>query len=62
MGYGSYVAACAEVSVNNKGVVKIHRRIISATDPATPSTPRRSSGRSAARINIPTDFRKASLV
>src|SRR6267142_802928 len=32
MGYGSYVAACAEVSVSDKGVVKIHR-IIAATDP-----------------------------
>jgi isoquinoline 1-oxidoreductase beta subunit len=31
MGYGSYVAACAEVSVNN-GAVKIHR-LIAATDP-----------------------------
>jgi isoquinoline 1-oxidoreductase subunit beta len=31
MGYGSYVAACAEVSVDN-GAVKIHR-IIAATDP-----------------------------
>jgi len=25
MGYGSYVAACAEVSVSDKGAVKIHR-------------------------------------
>jgi isoquinoline 1-oxidoreductase subunit beta len=32
MGYGSYVAACAEVSVNDKGGVKIHR-IVAATDP-----------------------------
>src|SRR4030081_2589503 len=32
MGYGSYVAACAEVSVSNKGSVKIHR-IVAATDP-----------------------------
>jgi isoquinoline 1-oxidoreductase beta subunit len=31
MGYGSYVAACAEVSVD-KGSVKIHR-LIAATDP-----------------------------
>jgi len=31
MGYGSYVAACAEVSVD-KGAVKIHR-MIAATDP-----------------------------
>src|SRR5438132_13919601 len=30
MGYGSYVAACAEVSVD-KGAVKIHR-IVAATD------------------------------
>jgi isoquinoline 1-oxidoreductase beta subunit len=31
MGYGSYVAACAEVSVSDKGVLKIHR-IVAATD------------------------------
>jgi len=32
MGYGSYVAAVAEVSVNKDGRVKIHR-IVAATDP-----------------------------
>src|SRR5438105_1132636 len=32
MGFGSYVAACAEVSVSPKGVLKIHR-IVAATDP-----------------------------
>jgi isoquinoline 1-oxidoreductase subunit beta len=32
MGFGSYVAACAEVSVSNDGVLKIHR-IVAATDP-----------------------------
>ena len=32
MGYGSYVAACAEVSVSDRGAVKIHR-IVAATDP-----------------------------
>ncbi len=32
MGYGSYVAACAEVSVNDAGALKI-RRIVAATDP-----------------------------
>jgi isoquinoline 1-oxidoreductase subunit beta len=32
MGYGSYVAACAEVSVSGDGAVKIHR-IVGATDP-----------------------------
>lgn len=32
MGFGSYVAACAEVSVSNDGDLKIHR-IIAATDP-----------------------------
>jgi isoquinoline 1-oxidoreductase beta subunit len=32
MGYGSYVAACAEVSVSDKGAVKMHR-IVAATDP-----------------------------
>ena len=31
-GFGSYVAACAEVSVNKDGKLKIHR-IIAATDP-----------------------------
>ena len=31
MGFGSYVAACAEVSVSDEGVLKIHR-IIAATD------------------------------
>ncbi len=31
MGYGSYVAACAEVSVSNEGALKIHR-IVAATD------------------------------
>ena len=31
MGFGSYVAACAEVSVNADGVLKIHR-IVAATD------------------------------
>jgi len=30
--FGSYVAACAEVSVNEKGKLKIHR-IVAATDP-----------------------------
>jgi isoquinoline 1-oxidoreductase beta subunit len=31
MGYGSYVAACAEVSVSDTGTLKIHR-IVAATD------------------------------
>ena len=31
MGFGSYVAACAEVSVSDEGVVKVHR-IVAATD------------------------------
>jgi isoquinoline 1-oxidoreductase beta subunit len=31
MGYGSYVAACAEVSVSDSGMLKIHR-IVAATD------------------------------
>lgn len=31
MGFGSYVAACAEVSVSDSGTVKIHR-IVAATD------------------------------
>lgn len=32
MGFGSYTAACAEVSVSDGGVVKVHR-IVAATDP-----------------------------
>jgi isoquinoline 1-oxidoreductase beta subunit len=32
MGFGSYVAACAEVSVDSAGKLKIHR-IVAATDP-----------------------------
>lgn len=32
MGFGSYVAACAEVSVSDAGALKIHR-IVAATDP-----------------------------
>ena len=32
MGFGSYVAACAEVSVTKEGELKIHR-IVAATDP-----------------------------
>ena len=31
MGFGSYVAACAEISINKEGVLKIHR-IVAATD------------------------------
>ena len=32
MGFGSYVAACAEVSVDKDGKLKVHR-IVAATDP-----------------------------
>ena len=32
MGFGSYVAACAEVSVGPGGALKVHR-IVAATDP-----------------------------
>ena len=32
MGFGSYVAACAEISVSADGVLKVHR-IVAATDP-----------------------------
>jgi isoquinoline 1-oxidoreductase beta subunit len=32
MGFGSYVAACAEVSVSSAGELKVHR-IVAATDP-----------------------------
>lgn len=38
MGYGSYVAACAEVSVSDGGVLKIHR-IVAATDCGTAVNP-----------------------
>jgi isoquinoline 1-oxidoreductase beta subunit len=38
MGFGSYVAACAEVSVNPQGRLKIHR-IVAATDPGTAVNP-----------------------
>jgi isoquinoline 1-oxidoreductase beta subunit len=38
MGFGSYVAACAEVSVDAKGVLKIHR-IVAGTDPGTAVNP-----------------------
>ncbi len=37
-GYASYVAACAEVSVSNDGLLKIHR-IFAATDPGTAVNP-----------------------
>ena len=49
MGYGSYVAACAEVSVNGNEV-KIHR-IVAATDPR----PRGQSG-SRSNAQIPGSF------
>ena len=38
MGFASYVAACAEVSVNAAGELKIHR-IVAATDPGTAVNP-----------------------
>jgi isoquinoline 1-oxidoreductase subunit beta len=38
MGYGNYVAAIAEVSVSNDGVLKIHR-IVGGTDPGTAVNP-----------------------
>jgi len=38
MGFGSYVAACAEVSVDAQGKLKIHR-IVAATDPGTVVNP-----------------------
>jgi isoquinoline 1-oxidoreductase beta subunit len=38
MGYGSYVAACAEISVENGNRIKIHR-IFAATDPGTAVNP-----------------------
>ena len=38
MGFGSYTAACAEVSVSDGGVLKIHR-IVAATDPGNVVNP-----------------------
>jgi isoquinoline 1-oxidoreductase beta subunit len=38
MAFGSYVAACAEVSVSKEGRLKIHR-IVAATDPGTAVNP-----------------------
>lgn len=38
MGFGSYVAACAEVSVSADGVLKVHR-IVAATDPGNAVNP-----------------------
>src|ERR1700675_3558570 len=38
MGFGSYVAACAEVSVSKAGQLKIHR-IVAATNPGTAVNP-----------------------
>jgi isoquinoline 1-oxidoreductase beta subunit len=38
MGYGNYVAAIAEVSISNDGVLKIHR-IVGGTDPGTAVNP-----------------------
>ena len=52
MGYGSYVAGVAEVSVSPDGVLKIHK-ITAATDPGLRrSTRRRSSARSRARSSM----------
>jgi isoquinoline 1-oxidoreductase beta subunit len=39
MGFGSYVAAAAEVSVSDRGELKIHR-IVAATDPGVAVNPR----------------------
>jgi len=39
MGFGSYVAAAAEVSVDERGVLKIHR-IVAATDPGYAVNPK----------------------
>ncbi len=47
MGYGSYVAAAAEISVSGGNKIKVHR-IVAATDPASPSIRHRSNGRSPA--------------
>ncbi len=43
MGYGSYVAACAEVSVNAQGTLKVHR-IVAATDCGHAVNPRQIEG------------------
>ena len=51
MGYGSYVAACAEVSVSDKGELKIHR-IVAATDlrPCRQPAADRGAGRGLVRL------------
>ena len=49
MGYGSYSAAVAEVSVSDKGKVKVHRMVLGARIAATRSIPTRSRRRSKAR-------------
>ena len=51
MGFGSYVAACAEVSVNNAGELKIHRSSPPQTR-ATLSTRSRSRRRWKARSSM----------
>ena len=38
MGYGNYVAACAEVSVSANGALTIHK-IVGGTDPGTAVNP-----------------------
>ena len=51
MGFGSYVAACAEVSVSDDGKLKIHR-IVAATDPGPRGQPAadRGAGRRLVRL------------
>ena len=51
MGFGSYVAACAEVSVSDDGELKIHR-IVAATDPRPRGQPAadRGAGRGLVRL------------
>ena len=51
MGFGSYVAACAEVSVDDNGELKIHR-IVAATDPRPRRQPAadRGAGRGLVRL------------
>ena len=51
MGFGSYVAACAEVSVSDDGELKIHR-IVAATDPRPcgQSAADRGAGRRLVRL------------
>ena len=53
MGYGSYSAAVAEVSVSDKGKLKVHRMVLGAElRPRGQSRPDRGAGRRLGRLRI----------